>query len=110
MTMKQTERIEFIRNSSHFVMLANPHFDEILDFKLLSIHFNADKAVILIKHARKVVCVARHQKDLRAQNILRDINLLSVEQLSGQSIPRLNFIIEYEATPRGQISSINYRA
>jgi hypothetical protein len=96
--MKYRARIEFIRNCSDFIMLSNPYFGEVLEFKLLSILYSADKAVIVIKHAGQVLFVTRGPKDLRAQSILKDINLISVKQLSGQSIPRLSFIIELYST------------
>lgn len=100
--MKISERIEFNRQSSKFVMLASPHFGEVVKFKILSIHFVGDKPVIVIKHNDKVICVARHPRDFKTQSILTDIHLLKIEQIAGESLPRLHLIIESEASPRAR--------
>ena len=102
--MRMTERIEFYRCGSKFKMLASPHFGEVVEFKIRSIHFAGDKNVLVIKHSDKVVCVARHPRDFKTQSQLSDIHLLRVEQLAGDPLPRLHLIIESEVNPRAQIS------
>lgn len=101
--MKLSERIEFHRCGSKFKMLSSPHFGEPVEFKIQSIHFAGDKNVIVIKHNSKVVCVARHPREFKTQGLLCDIDLLRVEQLAGDPIPRLHLVIESEVNPRARI-------